>query len=79
MPYENKDDLPEDVQDALPEHAQEIYREAYNSAWEQYDDPEDRRGDESREATAHQVAWSAVKEEYEKNDNDEWVKKDSED
>ena len=76
MPYDSKSDLPEDVQDALPEHAQEIYREAYNSAWEQYDDPEDREGDESREATAHQVAWSAVKNEYKKNDEGEWVKKD---
>jgi cation transport regulator len=75
MPYDNKDDLPEDVRDALPGHAQEIYREAYNSAWEQYDDPEDREGDDSREAPAHQVAWSAVQEEYEKNDDGEWVEK----
>lgn len=78
MPYDSKSDLPEDVQDALPEHAQEIYREAFNSAWEQYDDPEDREGDDSREATAHQVAWSAVKKEYEKNDDGEWVKEDAE-
>jgi cation transport regulator len=78
MPYKHKDDLPEDVRDALPQHAQEIYREAFNSAWEQYDDPEDRRGDASREATAHQVAWSAVKGEYEKNENGTWVKKEGE-
>ena len=76
MPYEHKDDLPEDVRDALPKHAQEIYREAFNSAWEQYADPEDRRGDQSREATAHQIAWSAVKQTYEKNDDGEWVKQD---
>ena len=77
MPYDSNSDLPEDVKDALPEHAQEIYREAFNSAWEQYDDPEDRRGDESREATAHQVAWSAVKNEYKKDEESgEWKKKD---
>ncbi len=76
MPYDSKSDLPEDVQAALPEHAQEIYKGAYNSAWDQYADPEDREGDESREATAHQVAWSAVKEEYEKNDAGEWIEKD---
>jgi cation transport regulator len=76
MPYDNNSDLPQDVRDALPQHAQEIYREAFNSAWEQYDDPEDREGDEGREATAHQVAWSAVKQEYEKGDGEEWVKKD---
>jgi len=75
MPYTRKDDLPEDVRDALPEHAQEIYRKAFNSAWEQYADPEDRRGDQSREATAHQIAWSAVKQTYEKNDDGEWVKR----
>ena len=75
MPYKSNDDLPEDVRAALPEHAQEIYREAYNSAWEQYDDPGDREGDSSREETAHAVAWSAVKDQYEKTDG-EWKKKD---
>ena len=76
MPYDSKSELPEDVQDTLPEHAQEIYREAFNSAWEQYSDPEDRRGDQSRETTAHQVAWSAVKEAYEKDEESgEWKKK----
>ena len=76
MPYDSKSELPEDVRDSLPEHAQEIYREAFNSAWEQYSDPEERRGDESREATAHQVAWSAVKEVYEKDeDSGDWRRK----
>lgn len=79
MPYDSKEELPEDVQDVLPEHAQDIYREAFNSAWEQYEDPEERRGDESREATAHQVAWSAVKNEYEKDEESgEWKKKEGE-
>jgi cation transport regulator ChaB len=31
MPYQSNDDLPEDVQDALPQHAQEIYREAFTA------------------------------------------------
>lgn len=76
MPYHSNDDLPQDVQDALPNHGQEIYREAYNSAYDQYEDPQERRGDQSREATAHQVAWSAVKNAYEKNDQGKWVQKD---
>lgn len=76
MPYSSIRDLPESVQDNLPKHAQEIYRSAYNSAWEQYENPEDRRGDASHEETAHRVAWAAVKEVYEKNDSGEWVKKD---
>lgn len=41
---------------------------AYNSAWDQYKDPEDRRDNDSREEVAHQVAWAAVKHKYEKNE-----------
>ena len=74
MPYESIKNLPENVKDVLPKHAQEIYKEAYNSAWDQYANPEDRRGDESREETAHKVAWSAVKKSYEKVDG-KWQKK----
>jgi cation transport regulator len=76
MPYNNRSDLPDAVQDNLPAHAQDIYKEAYNSAWDEYKDPEDRRGDASREETAHRVAWNAVKGCYEKNDDGKWVKKD---
>lgn len=56
MPYKNLNDLPDGVRDHLPEHGQEIYKEAYNSAWDEYKDPKDRRGDASREETAHRVA-----------------------
>ncbi len=79
MPYDSRQELPDSVKDNLPKQAQDIYREAYNSAWDQYADPDERRGDESREATAHKVAWSAVKEKYEKNEDGEWVKKQSDD
>jgi cation transport regulator len=75
MPYERRSDLPESVRDHLPDHAQDIYKEAFNSAWEQYDDPEDRRGDAGREETAHKVAWSAVKQQYEKGDDGDWHRK----
>lgn len=74
MPYNKLAELPDSVRDNLPKHAQEIYQAAYNSAWEQYDQPEERRGDASREETAHRVAWAAVKETYEKQDN-KWVAK----
>lgn len=76
MPYNRNSELPDSVKDNLPKQAQDIYREAYNSAWDEYDDPESRRGDASREETAHRVAWSAVKSKYEKKDGD-WKKKDS--
>lgn len=75
MPYERNADLPEQVRDNLPENAQKIYRKAFNNAWDQYEKKEDRRGDASREETAHRVAWAAVKESYEKQ-GDRWVKKD---
>ncbi len=74
MPYEQLRELPDSVKENLPKHAQEIYRAAFNSAWEQYDQPEERRGDRSREETAHAVAWAAVKEKYEKR-GDKWVAK----
>ena len=67
MPYKKLTDLPDNVTDHLPKHAQEIYRAAYNSAEEQYDE-EDRR---------HRVAWAAVKDKYEKDeDSGKWVEKD---
>lgn len=73
MPYDRKSELPDNVRDNLPPHAQEIYRKAFNSAWDEYKDPEDRRGDASREEAAHKVAWAAVKQEYHK-EGDEWVR-----
>lgn len=76
MPYKNLADLPETVKDSLPEHGQEIYKEAFNSAWEQYDLPEERRGDDTREETAHKVAWAAVKNVYERVETGKWRKKD---
>jgi cation transport regulator len=68
MPYRTINDLPESVRDNVPEHAQEIYLAAFNSAWEQYDQPGKRRGNDSREETAHQVAWAAVKRKYQKDE-----------
>jgi cation transport regulator len=63
VPYDELTDLPDKVRNDLPKPAQEIYRAAYNSAEEQY-------GEEER---AHRVAWSAVENEYEKNENGNWV------
>ena len=78
MPYSKLDELPDSIKDSLPKHAQEIYRAAFNNAWEQYKDSEERRGDDSREETAHRVAWSAVKKEYEKDEaSGEWKRKDA--
>jgi cation transport regulator len=56
MPYQQITQLPDNVTNNLPKHAQEIYKKAFNSAEEQY-------GEEDR---AHRVAWSAVEQKYEK-------------
>jgi cation transport regulator len=60
--------LPDGVKDNLPKHAQEIYMEAYNSAHDEYRDPDKRKGDASLEETAAKVAWAAVKQKYEKSE-----------
>jgi cation transport regulator len=72
MPYKSSNELPDSVKNVLPKHAQDIYKEAFNSAWDEYKDPKDRRGDADREETAHKVAWSAVKNSYKKGGNDKW-------
>lgn len=66
MPYKRLSDLPESVRDNLPKHAQEIFRAAFNSAEEQY----------KEEERAFRVAWAAVKDKYEKGDDDKWRPKD---
>ena len=56
-------------------HGQDIYREAFNSAWEKYKDLSMRKGNESREEVSHKVAWSAVEKIFQKNSDGKWVKK----
>lgn len=68
MPYKTNADLPETVRGALPEAAQSIYREVFNSAY-------DKKADE--ESAASQ-AWGAVKNAgYSKANSGKWVKKSS--
>lgn len=79
MSYQTTEELPDSVKSALKDvpHAQDIYKEAFNSAWEQYKDPEDRRDDADREEVAHRVAWNAVKQKYEKGTDGKWHPKDN--
>ena len=72
MPYSSISELPDAVRDHVPKHAQEIYKEAFNSAWGEYADRDERRGDESREEAAHKVAWAAVKKKYSKGSDGDW-------
>jgi cation transport regulator len=72
VPYERISDLPASVRDHVPRHAQQIYKEAFNSAWDDYRDPDERRDDASREEVAHRVAWAAVKTTSEKGEDGYW-------
>jgi len=58
MPYEINADLPTPVRRHLPDHAQDIYREAFNHAFDDHAD------DPRREEAAHRIAWAAVKRSY---------------
>ena len=69
MPCAANRDLPDPVRHHLPAHAQTIYREAFNHAWDHY------AGDPRREEIAHRTAWTAVKKLYVKADGD-WVARD---
>lgn len=67
MPYQTNSDLPDSVQRALTSHAQDIYREAFNHAFQTYKDPKSRQNPQAAlEKVAHKVAWSAVKKKYHK-------------
>lgn len=67
-PYNKLSDLPKAVK-KMPEEAQKVWKEAFNSALKEYED----------EGTAFKVAWSAAnnwlrKNGYKKNEEKEWVK-----
>ena len=66
MPYAVNEQLPLPVRRHLPPAAQDIYREAFNHAWQTYG------RDVRREEIAHRVAWAAVKHRAHKEDGD-WV------
>jgi cation transport regulator len=66
MPYGNNLDLPPSVRAHLPDHAQSIYREAFNHAFAAH------AGDPRQEEAAHRIAWAAVKRSYVKA-GDTWV------
>lgn len=54
MPYSSISQLPPNVKNVLPTHAQRIYLRAFNSAMKQHDD----------EDKARKIAWAAVKRDY---------------
>jgi cation transport regulator len=74
MPYRSIADLPPRIREHLPPHAQEIFLEAFNHAWEEYASPAKRYAGSSLEETAMRVAWAAVKRSYVKS-GDRWLRR----
>ena len=72
MQYDTVKQLPVTIRDVLPEQAKEVYRKAYNQAWEEYE--QDAHRGLNQPALAHQQAWGAVKREY-VFDLDQWHRK----
>jgi cation transport regulator len=56
VPYPTNADLPDRIRKNLPQRAQDIFRAAFNSAYERYGP--------SNEARAFRIAWAAVKRNY---------------
>lgn len=67
MPYATNADLPRPVRERLPEHAQDIYRAAFNAAFDRYGP--------AREAIAHRVAWTTVKRSYYQHAGGIWLRR----
>jgi len=72
VPCRRNEDLPPGVRNHLPPHAQDVYRAAFNNAWQEYAGREKRRLGGSQEDVARRVAWAAVKKKYQKQ-GDRWV------
>jgi cation transport regulator len=68
MPYATNTELPPSIRHHLPVHAQDIFREAFNHAWQTYS----ARDPDRVEEIAFRVAWAAVKKQYHKV-GDEWL------
>lgn len=65
MPYDNIDNLPQDVKEKLPQGAQQIFMAAFNGA----------SSDGMSEDAAREVAWNSVKNSYEPGGNGQWQHK----
>ena len=76
MFYKTTKDLPKGVRDVLPAHAQDIYKDAFNSAYQEYADPKRRRDpSDSRVQIASKVAWAAVEKTYHRHPDGTWQAK----
>jgi len=60
--YQNKSDLPETLREYLPDELQDIYLDAYQKSWQEYE--EAKGGEMNREGVAHRDAMRAVQQEH---------------
>ena len=65
MPDQTINELPNDIREQLPEHAQQIFAAALSAA----------QSDGMSEEGAREVAWNSVKNEYEPGDDGKWQRK----
>ncbi|MDZ8187744.1 MAG: ChaB family protein [Nostoc sp. ChiSLP02] len=65
MPDQTTNQLPEDIKQQLPEHAQQIFAAAFSAA----------QKDGLSEEGAREVAWNSVRNEYEPGSNGQWQRK----
>lgn len=62
MPFQNVEELPQDVKNQLPHEAQKIFMTAFNSA----------TADGISEQGAMGIAWNSLKSSYEQDENGNW-------
>lgn len=65
MTYSNVNELPQEIQEQLPEHAQQIFFAAFNAA----------QTNGMSEEGAREVAWNSVRNEYEQGQGGKWQRK----
>lgn len=70
MPYRSNEDFPDNLRRLLPDHAQDIYRQAFNHAHAEHE------GELRQEEAASCIAWAAVKRSYVKTPTG-WVRRDA--
>ncbi|BAB75792.1 ChaB family protein [Anabaena sp. FACHB-709] len=65
MPYQQISELPQEIREQLPEHAQQIFFAAFNAA----------QSDGLSEEGAVDVAWNSVRNEYKQDNDGQWQRK----
>jgi len=75
MSYESNTDLPAKIAKVLPDHAQDIYREAYNDAYDEIKQPVGDKDEVGRDDSAARLAWEAIKDNYHKGMDGKWYPK----